>query len=139
MFARAVLSNRQKMNRCSFQEVLRENLVFVLTQENTFSQRFHFSANRKSIDFSKDGSETNFLKNEKLYFFRTLEYGFLVESTKVCLNMLLWISNFIIKSIIGKFIMLSNMMKEENKSFANISILFLRSYSKNMILGKRLK
>ena len=31
-------------------------LVFVLTFENTFSQRFHFKANRKSIDSSKKGT-----------------------------------------------------------------------------------
>ena len=28
-------------------------LVFVLTQENAFSQRFHFKANRRSIGSSK--------------------------------------------------------------------------------------
>ena len=28
-------------------------LVFVLSQENAFSQRFHFKANRKSIGSSK--------------------------------------------------------------------------------------
>ena len=43
------------MNRCSFQQVLRQSfgLVFILTQENGFSQRFHFKANRKSIYSSK--------------------------------------------------------------------------------------
>ena len=29
-------------------------LVFVLTQENTFSQRFYFKANRKIVDSSKN-------------------------------------------------------------------------------------
>ena len=43
------------MNGCSFQKVLRQNLglVFVLTPENGFCQRFHFKANRKSIGSSK--------------------------------------------------------------------------------------
>ena len=31
-------------------------LVFVLTLENAFSQRFHFKTNRKRIDFSKNGT-----------------------------------------------------------------------------------
>ena len=31
-------------------------LVFVLTQKNAFSQRFHFKSNRKSIDSSKNGT-----------------------------------------------------------------------------------
>ena len=31
-------------------------LVFVLSLENTFSERFHFKANRKSIGSSKTGT-----------------------------------------------------------------------------------
>ena len=42
------------MNSCSFQEVLRQNLGFNL--ENAFSERFHFKANVKSIDSSKEGA-----------------------------------------------------------------------------------
>ena len=34
----------------------KSELVFVLTQGNAFSQRFHFKANRKSIYFLKNGS-----------------------------------------------------------------------------------
>ena len=46
-------SNRQKMDGCSFQQRLRQNLAFVLTQENTLSSRFHFKVKRKSIGSSK--------------------------------------------------------------------------------------
>ena len=49
-------SNRQKMDGCSFQQRLRQNLAFVLTQENTLSSRFHFKVKRKSIGSSKNGT-----------------------------------------------------------------------------------
>ena len=87
-------------------------LVFVLTQENTFSYRFLFKVNRKKVflknlprDFQNSppfqraacsfvaiignferlqyfNLETNFLKKKKT-FFKKLERRFLVESTKV--------------------------------------------------------
>ena len=40
-------------------------LIFVLTQENTFSYRFRFKTNRKSIGCCD--SETNFLRKENLF------------------------------------------------------------------------
>ena len=48
-------------------------LVFVLTMENTFSQRFHFKVNKKSMDPSKNWC-WGFLGNQNLS---------LVESTKI--------------------------------------------------------
>ena len=39
----------------AFQQGLQQKLVFVLTQENAFSLRFHFKANRKSIGSFKIG------------------------------------------------------------------------------------
>ena len=39
----------------AFQQSLQQKLVFVLTQENAFSHRFHFKANRKSIGSFKIG------------------------------------------------------------------------------------
>ena len=46
-------------------------LVFVLTLENTFSYRFHFKANRKSIGSSKNGTKDpqNSLQFERLACF----------------------------------------------------------------------
>ena len=46
------------MNGCFFQLVLQQKfgLVFVLTLENAFSQRFFFKANWKSIGSSKKGT-----------------------------------------------------------------------------------
>ena len=43
------------------------------------------------------------------------------------LNILIWAINFFIISITRSFIMLNTMMKNENTSFANILIPFLRS------------
>ena len=87
-------------------------LVFVLTLESTFSQRFHFKTNRKSIDSSKNSTRDfqnsppfersvcfyvtisgNFEPFEyltwkqifwktKTFFKNKLEYRFLIESTK---------------------------------------------------------
>ena len=45
-----------KMDACFlyfFQQILRQNERFVLTQENTYLWRFHFKANRKNIDSLK--------------------------------------------------------------------------------------
>ena len=80
-------------------------LVFTITQENAFSQRFHFKANRKSIGSTKAvletsgiffvtitgnyeslqyfNYETNFLKKKKKenHFLKKLESSFVVEST----------------------------------------------------------
>ena len=39
----------------AFQQGLQQKLVFVLTQENAFSWRFHFKANRESIGSFKIG------------------------------------------------------------------------------------
>ena len=47
------------------------------------------------------------------------------------IHILIWAVNFIIKSITRSFIMLNAMMKNENTSFANISIPFLRSCSQH--------
>ena len=88
-------------------------LVFVLTLENTFSQRFHFKTNRKSIGSSKKtvlgifkialrlrdrhvfmlqsvkvSNVFNTLTLKQIFwktktFFKKLEYRFLVESTKI--------------------------------------------------------
>ena len=46
------------MDGCSFQQVYSQNfwLVFVLTLEDSFSERFHFQANRKSTGSSKNGT-----------------------------------------------------------------------------------
>ena len=103
------------MNGCSFQQILRRNfgVVFVLTLENTFSQRFHFKANRKSTDSPKktvlgifkialrlrdqyvfmwqsvkilNDFDTLTLKQifwKTKTFFKKLEYRSLVESTKI--------------------------------------------------------
>ena len=50
-------SNRQKRMVASFNIsailTAKFELVFVLTQENTFPKWFHFKANRKSIDSSE--------------------------------------------------------------------------------------
>ena len=52
------------MNGCSFQKVYGKIWVgFVLTLENAFSQRFHFEANRKSIDSSKKNGARDFQDN----------------------------------------------------------------------------
>ena len=88
-------------------------LLFVLTLENTFSQRFHFKAIRKSIGSSKKPYQgfSKFLRlrdrhvfmrqsqkvlnvfniltlkvtfwKTKTFFQKKLEYRFLVESTKI--------------------------------------------------------
>ena len=60
---------------------------------------------------------------------------------KTFLSISIWAINFIIKSITRSFIMLNTIMENENTSFANISIDFLRScsehsYAVNMISGK---
>ena len=60
---------------------------------------------------------------------------------RIFLNMSIWAINFIIKSITRSFIMLNTTMENEDTSFANISITFLRSrsqhsYTVNMISGK---
>ena len=77
-------------------------LVFTITQENAFSQRFHFKANRKSVGSTKAALgtsgifyvtitgnyeslqyfnfETNFLKKRKPFFKKT-RVKFVVEST----------------------------------------------------------
>ena len=58
MFEKCDLSNRQKRMVASFSISTRFTakfeLVFVLTQEHAFSQRFHFKANRKSKGSSKN-------------------------------------------------------------------------------------
>ena len=87
-------------------------LVFVSTQENVFSQRIHFKANRKSIGFLK--SSIRYFQNSSLlerlaclhvkitanfdrfqyfnfttdlpyndFFFKKLEHYYLLESTKI--------------------------------------------------------
>ena len=74
-------------------------LVFVLTLGTTFSERFHFKANRKSIRSSKRRYQEfskpveilnvfNTLTLKRIFwktktFFKKLEYCFLVESTKI--------------------------------------------------------
>ena len=88
-------------------------LVFVLSLENTFSERFHFNANRKSIGSSKTGTRdfqnsTPFERSayfavtvskdfkrfqyfnfeadfveNENFFLKKHEYNFLVESTKI--------------------------------------------------------
>ena len=47
------------------------------------------------------------------------------------LNILIWAINFIIKSIMRSFIMLNTVMENENMSFANILIPFMRSCSQH--------
>ena len=46
-----------EMHGCFFQHLSnvcgKFQAVFVLTQENTFSERFHFNTNRKSVDSSR--------------------------------------------------------------------------------------
>ena len=56
MFKQRDSSSRQKMSGCSFQPNLtaKLELVFVLTQRNTSSQRFYFKANRKTLGSSKN-------------------------------------------------------------------------------------
>ena len=89
MFGKCELSNRQ-YNKASFTEKF--GLVFVLTLENLFSQRFHSKANRKSIGsfkkryqgFSKQPSIFCMLlcdNQEKFWLFS--EHSLLVVRTKV--------------------------------------------------------
>ena len=55
MFEKLDSSNRQIMNSCYFQQVLRQkiDMVFGLAQKSAFSDRFHFNVNRKSTSSSK--------------------------------------------------------------------------------------
>ena len=97
MFANAVLSNREKMNRCSFQEVLRQNLSWFLSQHRkTLFLRgfilkpterayiflkmeifkivirlrcFYMTVTGKFEYFQYFNFDTNFLKNENLSAF----------------------------------------------------------------------
>ena len=61
------------MNGCSSQQVLWQNL------ENGFCERFHFKANRKSIDFFKKGTR-DFQNSPPLkrsaYFYVTISGNF---------------------------------------------------------------
>ena len=47
-------------------------------------------------------------------------------------NVLIWAVNFMIKSITRSFILLNAMIENENTSFANILIPFLRSRSQHL-------
>ena len=88
------------MKRCTFQQVLWQNLSWLLSQDRkTYFIRFHFKVNRKSIGpFEKSicfyvtitghfqlfiyfNFKTNFLKNENL-FGKKMENRLKVENTK---------------------------------------------------------
>ena len=86
------------MNGCSFRQLLRHNfkLVSTSTQENLFSQRFHFKANRKIIGSSKKWYQALLLFYMKITenfecfqyfnfetFVKKLEYRFVVEITMI--------------------------------------------------------
>ena len=74
------------MNGCFFQhfsKIYNKILVFVLTLEISFSQKFHFKRNwkRNFESFQYFNFETNLWKTQTP--FKKLEYRFLVESTKI--------------------------------------------------------
>ena len=107
MFKKCYSSNKEKWVAASFSISARFtakfNLVFILTQENTFSWGFYIKVNRESIVSSKrqicltdwhvfmspkilNVFNTSTLK--KIFwktntFFKKLEYSFLAQSTKI--------------------------------------------------------
>ena len=68
------------MNAPSSKFYSRIGLVFVLTLENAFFQKFHFKAKRKSIGSSKDG--TRDFQNSPLFERSTFLYVTIRESFK---------------------------------------------------------
>ena len=111
MFEKVDSENEQLLLSASF--TAKFQLVFALTLENDFSQRFHFKANKNSVGSSKNGTwdfqnSSLFERSTCFYvtisgnferfqyfnfetltfwktniFFKKLEYRFLVESTKI--------------------------------------------------------
>ena len=92
------------------------------------------------------------LKGKKYYFADFNKFNVFINSCITCLtcsnvliiltahclcfcltylNILIWAINFIMKTITRSFIMLKTMMENENISFANISVPFLRSCSQH--------